>query len=283
MILIIGGTAAYFLDLEAELETSLERIELDTPYGPAFPMFRLTNYAAASSQPVAFASRHGMQQLQVSPPFVNARANIWAAHELGVQAILSWNGVGAINPLLQLHDMLVLDGVLDFTKTRERDWSAVSGQGAAVSSQQSAVSGQQSAVRTENDPQSALLPSNLSVLQPPVLRPFAPSLSALLYRVARTTTERAFPVGLYACTEGPRLETSAEIQAYKRLGADVVGMTLVPEVLLAHNLGMAYASLAYVTNYATGLEPAGDTSRHFGVEVARRCLRIVLAAATANV
>jgi 5'-methylthioadenosine phosphorylase len=266
MILIIGGTAAYFLDLEAELETSLERIELDTPYGTAFPMFRLTNYAAASSQPVVFASRHGMQQLEVTPPFVNARANIWAAHELGVQAILSWNGVGAINPLLQLHDMLVLDGVLDFTKTREREWR---------------MENSEWEISHDAHQDTRILP-HTARLQPPVLRPFAPALSALLYRVARTTTERAFPVGLYACTEGPRLETSAEIQAYKRLGADVVGMTLVPEVLLAHELGMAYASLAYVTNYATGLEPAGEDARHFGVDVAHRCLRIVLATATAD-
>jgi purine nucleoside phosphorylase len=115
VILILGGTAAYFLPLE-ELLGPLRRVDLETPYGAAFPIFVLERYG----ERIAFASRHGLGRLEVSPPFVNARANIWAAHALGVRRIISWNGVGAINPLLEVHDLLALDGLLDFTKTRAR-------------------------------------------------------------------------------------------------------------------------------------------------------------------
>src|SRR5262245_43163949 len=112
MILILGGTAAYFLPLD-EVLGSVRRVDRATPYGAAFPIFLLGRYG----ERVAFASRHGLGRLEVSPPFVNARANIWAAHALGVRRVISWNGVGAINPLLEVHDLLVLDGMLDFTRT----------------------------------------------------------------------------------------------------------------------------------------------------------------------
>jgi 5'-methylthioadenosine phosphorylase len=279
MILILGGTAAYFLPLE-ELLGPLRRVDLETPHGAAFPIFLLKRYG----ERVAFASRHGLGRLEVSPPFVNARANIWAAHALGVTRIISWNGVGAINPLLEVHDLLVLDGVLDFTKTRLRSFA---------------------------DDRTG------TIYRAPTVDPcFDPALNVALYAAAsrydrqpttddellttddeplttddrqrttddgRRTTDngRVFQKGIYACSEGPRLETAAEIRGFRRAGADVVGMTLVPEVFLARELGMAFASLTYVTNYATGVEPAHGAPRFFGIEVGRRCLAVVLAASTA--
>lgn len=248
---MLGGTAAYHLNLEAELGP-LERLDIDTPYGAAFPIFRCTAGDERGVQ-IVFASRHGVQHLEISPPFVNARANIWAAHALGVQAILSWNGVGAINPLLEVDDLLVLDSVLDFTRTRIRSFHA---QPAATAA---------------------------GISSTPILHsPFSQHLRDIVYVTARARTTRAFPCGVYACSEGPRLETAAEIQTFKRLGADVVGMTLVPEVFLCQELGISFASLAYVTNYATGVEPASGAPRHFGAAVAQRCLAIVRTAAVAT-
>jgi 5'-methylthioadenosine phosphorylase len=264
MILILGGTAAYFLPLE-ELLGPLRRVDMSTPHGAAFPIFLLERFG----ERVAFASRHGLGRLEVSPPFVNARANIWAAHALGTRRIISWNGVGAINPLLEVHDMLALDGLLDFTKTRVRSFA-------------------DDERRTTNDERSAI--DNC----------FDPALSQALYQAALQQIQnpipdtqnptpqnpalgRIFPLGIYACSEGPRLETAAEIRGFRRAGADVVGMTLVPEIYLARELGMAFASLAYVTNYAAGLEPAHGAPRFFGVEVGRRCLAVVLAAVAALV
>jgi 5'-methylthioadenosine phosphorylase len=113
MIVILGGTGAYFLDLAAELGPGEYR-SMATPYGPAGSVYVPERWQGR----IGLASRHGWGRLEVSPPFVNSRANIWAARELGATHILSWNGVGAINPLLQVHDLVVLDGVLNGTKTR---------------------------------------------------------------------------------------------------------------------------------------------------------------------
>jgi 5'-methylthioadenosine phosphorylase len=253
---MLGGTAAYFLPLE-ELLGPLRRVDLETPYGVAFPIFLLERYG----ERVAFASRHGLGRLEVSPPFVNARANIWAAHTLGVRQIISWNGVGAINPLLEVHDLLALDGLLDFTKTRVRSFQAMGDRGWE--------SGMPAATTNhcfDPDLSRTLYAAASQPITAPTPNPHPP------------TPTRIFPRGIYACAEGPRLETAAEIRGFRRAGADVVGMTLVPEVFLARELGIAFASLAYVTNYATGIEPAHGAPRFFGVEVGRRCLAIVLEA-----
>ena len=243
MILIMGGTGTYFLDLEAEIGPYDLRT-VSTPYGAAGPIAIPRRYGGA----IALASRHGWGRIEVSPPFVNAHANIWAAHELDASTILGWNGVGAINLLLEVHDLLVLDMVLDFTKTRRRDWT---GDG-------------------------ALEPRRGEVEQP-----FDQTACDALFRAANAAAPRVQPYGAYACSEAPRLETAAEITALGRMGAEVVGMTLVPEVFLANDLGIRWASLAYVTNYATAVAPAGGDSRFFGVEVAQRCLRIAIQTAEA--
>lgn len=245
MILILGGTGAYFLDLDAALGPC-QRRELDTPYGAAGAVLFPERYAGR----IGFTSRHGWGRLEVTPPFVNSRANLWAARELGATHIVSWNGVGAIDPLLQLHDLLVLDGVIDFTKTRRRSFTEAP-----------------AAVQRER------------VLSPSRETPFDQATCQVLYTVAAEQHGRVFPIGTYACSEGPRLETAAEIAALGRFGAEVVGMTLIPEVFLAQELDLRFAALAYVTNYATGVEPAAGAPRFFGVEVAQRCLQITLAAA----
>ncbi len=270
MVLILGGTAAYFLDLELAFGAT-EQVILDTPYGPSFPILMPSNHQQSSHTshnphlPIAFASRHGLQRLDVTPPFVNARANIWAAHALGVRAIFSWNGVGAINPILEVHDMLILDNILDFTKTRVRSFSQA-----------------HAYTHTPANTEQALEPWHSYPLETgeQALQQRIAHLRLALYQATRATTARAFSCGTYACSEGPRLETAAEIRLLRQLGADVVGMTLIPEVYLAHELGIAFASLAYVTNYATGVEPVGDAPRHFGVDVAQRCLDIVRTAVT---
>ena len=244
MILIIGGTGTYFLEVERWLG-ACERRELDTPFGAAGAVLFPRRYGGK----LALTSRHGWGRLEVSPPFVNSRANLWAAHQLGTTHILGWNGVGAINPLLQVHDRVVLDQVMDWTKTRG---SAAETAGIAATPRQSLGS------------------------EPPL---FDPALCAALFRTAQQRHARSFPVGVYACAEGPRLETAAEIAAFARQGAEVVGMTLVPEIFLAREYGIPWGALAYVTNYATGVEPSAGAPRFFGVEVAERCLETVLAVA----
>jgi 5'-methylthioadenosine phosphorylase len=241
MILILGGTGTYFLDLEAVLGPH-DMVQRSTPWGDAGAIAMPQRYGGR----VGLLSRHGWGRLEVTPPFVNSRANLWAAKELGVSLILGWNGVGAINQLLETHDLLVLDRVLDFTKTRLRSWEGAD----------------------EGRPKRGA-----------VEEPFDAGGRQALLETARNAAPRTLPLGAYACSEGPRLETAAEIAAWGRLGAEVAGMTLVPEVFLARAIGIGWASLAYVTNYATGVAPGAGDPRFFGVEVAQRCLAICLRAA----
>ena len=90
-------------------------------------------------------------------------------------------------------------------------------------------------------------------------------------RVLLSTAPRAWEQGVYACGEGPRLETPAEINAFEKMGADMVGMTLVPEVFLAADFGLPYAALCIVTNLAAG-RSTRESGRRFGVEVGREGL-----------
>src|SRR5690606_17329878 len=213
------------------------------PYGASAPFVQLT----AGDKTVWFSSRHGEDGLQRSAAFVNHRANIWAARELGATGILSWNGVGAIAPGLSVGQLVVPDDVLDMTRGR-------------VGSFQFPVpSSQEKDVRSQ------------SVVFSPELR------SRLIAACAESGTAFATH-GTYVCTEGPRLETAAEIAMYGWGGAAVVGMTLCPEVWLAAELGIPYASLCIITNMATGRWHI-DPYRDFGVGVGIKGLQVTLAAA----
>ena len=230
MICIFGGTAAYHLT-PADFGDAETLPQLDTPFGPA-PIFLKLNAGE-----VLFSSRHGADKLARSAAFVNHRANLWAAKEYGATAILSWNGTGAINSMLNVGDKLVPDDLIDATRARE-----------AASFQPSGT--------------------------PPLKGTFWEAGRAALVESATP----AFPRGVYVCTEGPRLETPAEIASFAQMGADVVGMTLVPEVFLADEMSLPYASLCIVTNIASGLARPGSP-RRFGPEVAREGLAVWLQAA----
>jgi len=244
--LIYGGTAAYWLNL-AEFGALGETITLETPFGAAAPVSWLTSRGGLT---VGFSSRHGVGELQRSAGFVNHRANLWAAQQLGFRAILSWNGVGAINPALAVGDLVAPADLLDWTRARRAH---------------SFDRWRQPTAGPAFDPalRQAILDA-LSAAQPPETG------ARLTYHAAPVT---------YVCTEGPRLETQAEIALFARAGADVVGMTLAPEVWLARELGLRYASLCFVTNYATGMARGRQAVREFGPRVARTCLPILLAAA----
>ncbi len=239
-VLIIGGTAAYGLDL-TPWRPLAPSFTLTTPYGPTPAITLLQPYDQAP--PIAFCSRHGQDTLQRSAAFLNHRAIIWGARQLGVHTMFSWNGVGAIDPFLEVGDLIVPSDLMDFTRTRvttfgHPDWPPASG---------------------------------------PVFHPQARS--AILTAARQQTQRQVHPHGTYVCTEGPRLETDAEIRRYLAAGAHVVGMTLSPEVFLAQEAGIRYASLGYVTNFATGRELGRPPRREFGTQVAQTCLPILLEAA----
>ncbi len=257
-ILIFGGTAAYSID-PTKFAEQIGTKTIETPFGTS-PHFRQLRTKHGTA--VWFSSRHGDKSLSKTARFVNHRANIWAAKELGTKLILSWNGVGAINENLSVGDAVVPSGLMDWTRHRhssfeERARHSVTSHIAAPLRQ---------AARTINHIENGRPATTIA-------HPFSPTAQQAILDSTKGTNNKI----TYVCTEGPRLETAAEIQLAAELGADIVGMTLCPEVWLAAELGIGYASLGLITNFATGRWHI-DPRRDFGATVAQRGLTILLTA-----
>lgn len=188
--------------------------QVDTPFGSSAPVHRML----VNGEEVLFLSRHGEKGYSVSAPFVNYRANIWALKELGVSRIISWSGPGAIDSDIPIGDILVPRDIID--ETRGRDYTFFNGLGIGF------------------------------IRQNPV---FCPDLSATLQTVITEKYGHCRNKDVYVCTQGPRLETPAEIRKFASFGGTLVGMTLVPEAFLAKELEMCYCPLCYVVNYAEGV------------------------------
>jgi len=165
-----------------------------------------------------YMSRHGEAGYSIAAPFVNYRANIWRLKELGVERIIAWSGPAAIDSNINIGEIVLPGDVVDETKHRSDSFFEGTGLG--------------------------------FVRQNPV---FCPHLHAALAEAGRDAGLIARTSEIYVCTEGPRLETPAEIRKFTVYGGTLVGMTLVPEVFLAKELEMCYAAVCYVVNYAEGV------------------------------
>lgn len=189
---------------------------VETPYGTTSAMI-----GTYKGKRVAFMARHG-QGHTVPPHRVNYRANIAGLKQLGVRSILATAAVGSLNRAMKPGNFVFVDQFLDFTKTRPVTF----------------FDGEQG-----------------GVVHCDFTEPYCPELRETLTRAAWELRQRAATGGVYACTEGPRYETPAEINMIRQLGGDLVGMTGVPEVVLAREAEMCYATIAMVTNYAAGISP----------------------------
>ena len=214
-VLLLGGSGAYALPA-GTLGERLSSRRVRTPYGLSNPV----HLWEKSGFRYFFLSRHGERGYDRTAPYVNYRANIYAAKSLGVTRIVSWTGPGAISREIRPADLVLPDDLLDFTRNRPSTFYEGKGIG--------------------------------------FIRQF-PVFCETLRETLRSEAKPRFGGGklhfggTYACTEGPRLETPAEVRFLARAGADLVGMTLCPEVFLARELEICYAAVAYVTNYAEGV------------------------------
>ncbi len=193
-----------------------EELHVQTPFG-SVTMTR--GRTAGGQDDVYFVNRHGPGH-HVPPHMVNYRANIWGLHHVGVERILATAAVGSLSSTLPPGVSVLCDQFLDFTKSRPLTFFE---------------GGQKGVVHTD------------------MTDPYCPHLRSILFQNAATAGLVAVNGGCYVTTEGPRFETPAEIKAFRMLGGDVVGMTSVPEVVLARELGLCYATVALVTNYAAGI------------------------------
>lgn len=153
---------------------------------------------------------------------INYRANIWAMRELGVERIISQNAIGSVNPAVRPGDIMISHDFLDRTKARPL----------------------------------SLFDESECWVRVDMTEPFCPEVRQALLDATATMPDRVIDRGVFACVEGPRFETPAEIRALQRDGADIVGTPLVPEVTLAREAEMCFASIAPVINYGAGMAPA---------------------------
>lgn len=204
----------------AELE-DVETLQPDTPYGaPSGPV----RVGALDGRRVAFLARHG-EGHSVPPHRVNYRANLAALHALGARRVVALNTVGGIGERFGPRVLACPDQLIDYT------WGRV-------------------ATYCE-EPGSEVLHVDFG-------DPYTPSLRRALLAAAAAAGVAVVDGGCYGATQGPRLETKAEIARLRRDGCDLVGMTGMPEAGLARELGLDYACLAIVANWAAGAGPVAD-------------------------
>lgn len=192
-----------------------QRQALRTPYGePSGPLI----HGQLGNKDVVFIARHGPAHT-IPPHRVNYRANIWALRESGVHSVVAVAAVGGIGQDMQPGRLAFPDQIIDYTWSRQHTY----------------------------------FESDLDqVTHIDFTAPYSEQLRRLLINAARQLKLEAAEQGTYAATQGPRLETAAEIDRLERDGCSMVGMTGMPEAALARELGLAYASCAVVANWAAG-------------------------------
>ena len=185
-------------------------VKIHTPYGRTSDLITLGRY---KGRRVAFLPRHGRAH-QIPPHRIPFRANIYAFKKLGIQRIIAPSAVGSLREDFKPSQFAVIDQFIDRTKWRG-DTFYEEGQVCHISTAD----------------------------------PFCPELRVLFTEAAENLAIPVHRQGTYVCIQGPRFSTRAESKLFRSWGADVVGMTLYPEVALAREVEMCYVSLAMVTDY----------------------------------
>lgn len=172
-----------------------------------------------SAGPVWFVPRHGRSH-SIAPHLINYRANLWALREAGVNTVIAVNAVGGITEHMLPGVLAIPDQLIDYSWGREHTY----------------CTGTHTLDRHAD-----------------FTWPYDRELGVQLLQYAHMLDLPVMQGGTYACTQGPRLETAAEIRKLRQDGCDIVGMTGMPEAGLARELGMRYACLALVVNKAAGI------------------------------
>lgn len=201
----------------------VERVSVDTPFGA-------TSAPAVCGElggrRIAFLARHG-EGHSVPPHRVNYRANLWALHSLGARRVVGVNAVGGIREDMGPRVVAVPDQIIDYTHGRYTSFCDVDG---------------------------------AEVKHVDFSEPYTESLRQALLAAAGRAGVPVVAGGCYGATQGPRLETRAEIARMRRDGCDLVGMTGMPEAVLARELDIDYACIALIANWAAGCGDEAEIS-----------------------
>ena len=213
---------------------------IETPYGATSAPLR---EGLVAGREAVFLARHGSGHT-IAPHRINYRANIWALHSVGVRRVIAINSVGGIRADLGPGTVVFPHQLIDYTFSRQHTFFVDDFQ----------------------------LADHVDFTQP-----YSEPLRRELIAAAAAAGVAASAEGVYAATEGPRLETAAEVDRLERDGCDMVGMTGMPEAALARELQLQYACCALVVNWAAGRGPGAihaDIQTHLarGMQLVRRLL-----------
>lgn len=187
---------------------------VDTPWGAVTVLHARWDGAT----PVLFLPRHGTDH-SLAPHMINYRANVWALNEAGATAIIATAVSGGMAEPLQPGAFCLIDDFIDFTEGRPRTFFETPG----------------------------------DVRHTDMSQPYSAQLGSLVLAAAEAIDLEIMVDGVYCATNGPRFETRAEIAMMAAAGGDLVGMTGCPEVVLANELGLPYASIGVISNRAVGM------------------------------
>jgi len=187
-----------------------KEVLIDTPYGKPSDTITLGTF---KDRKIAFMPRHGKKHA-IPPHMINFKANIYAFKELGVKRIIAPSAVGSLKKEIAPGHLVLPSQFLDFTKSRDGSFS-----------------------------------ENGRVIHISVAEPFCPELKGIILNTAKNQNLSIHKDCTYVCIEGPRFSTKAESKLFRSTGADIIGMTLVPECQLAREAQICYASISTVTDY----------------------------------
>ncbi len=193
----------------------IKEIEIETKYGKPSSSFQ---HYVKNGKDYYFLSRHGKEH-KIPPHQINYRANIDGFKQLGVTEILSFTAVGCINPNMRPGDIVISDNAFDFTNSRT----------------------------------STFFEEGEDIYHIDFTEPFCPRLRQKLINLLSNSEYVFHDKGTYICTNGPRLETAAEIKVFAKWRMDIVGMTLFPEAVLAREKEICYSNISIVSNLAAGI------------------------------
>ncbi len=235
-MLAVIGGSGYY-DLSWFEEKSF--IEIETEYGKPSAAILKGRY---SNKDILFLARHGIDH-RIPPHKINYRANIKALYECGVKKILSINAVGSCNEDHNNGQLLLPTQLIDYTCSRAHTFFD----------------------------ELESIDQHIDFTQP-----FNQHLQSDILAAAKEVDIELDLDGTYACTQGPRLETAAEVQRIKQDGCDLIGMTAMPEAALAKEQGIHYASLCVVVNPAAGItfkkDIASGSEKEISIEAISRIL-----------
>lgn len=194
----------------------VKEIQIDTEYGKPSDSYRLFEYKGVEFY---FLNRHGRDH-DTPPHMVNYRANIDGFAQLEIENIVSFTATGGINHAFRPGDIILPDNAIDMTNGRKHTFFDAG-----------------------------------AIYHIDFTEPFCMRLRELVRKAAEKAEISIMNGGTYICTNGPRLETAAEIKAFERWGADLVGMTLFPECCLARERQICYTNLSIITNFGAGTTP----------------------------